>query len=58
MSKTYDEMTPAEKRAADRRTREAGENEVAGSRSYFESRGLKPVASKRDDKRGSRKMER
>jgi hypothetical protein len=58
MSKTYDEMTPAEKRAADRRTREAGENEVAGSRSAFEARGLKPIVSKRDDKRGSRKIER
>jgi len=58
MSKTYDQMTPAEKRAADRRTREAGENEVAGSRSAFEARGLKPVAGKRDDKRSSRKIER
>jgi hypothetical protein len=58
MSKTYDEMTPAEKRQADRRTREAGENEVAGSRSAFEARGLKPVAGKRDDKRSSRKIER
>lgn len=57
MSKTYDEMTPAEKRQADKRTREAGANEVAGSRSGYEARGFKPV-SKRDDKRRNRNMER
>ncbi len=58
MSKTYDEMTPAEKRQADKRTREAGANEVAGSRSGYEARGFKPVAGKRDDKRRNRGMER
>jgi hypothetical protein len=53
MSKTYDQMTPAEKRQADKRTREAGANEVAGSRSYYESKKL----MKREN-RSSRKMER
>ena len=56
MSKTYDEMTPAEKRQADKRTREAGANEVAGSRSYYEGRN-KNQPMKRDN-RSNRKMER
>lgn len=54
MSKTYDEMTPAEKRQADKRTREAGANEVAGSRSYYESK--KPMTQR--NKRSGRQMDR
>ena len=47
--KSYDMMTPAEKREADRMTRMGGENEA---------RGLRP-AQKKMDKRGSgKRMER
>lgn len=57
MSKTYDEMTPAEKRQADKRTREAGANEVAGSRSYYENRKQNQPMTQRN-KRSGRTMDR
>lgn len=57
MSKTYDEMTPAEKRQADKRTREAGANEVAASRSYYESRKQNQPMTQRN-KRSGRTMDR
>jgi len=57
MSKTYDEMTPAEKRQADKRTREAGANEVAGSRSYYEGRKQNQLLTQRN-KRSGRTMDR
>ena len=57
MSKTYDEMTPAEKRQADKHTREAGANEVAGSRSYYEGCKQKQPMTQRN-KRSGRTMDR
>jgi len=55
--KSYDMMTPEEKRDADRRTRMGGENEARGSENAMKGRGLKPMMPKRD-KRSARKMER
>ena len=55
--KSYDMMTPEEKRDADRRTREGGENEARGSEDAMKARGMRPMAPKRD-KRSARKMER
>ena len=57
IGKAYEDMTPAEKREADRRTRMGGENEARGSEDAMKGRGLKPMMPKRD-KRGSRKLER
>ncbi len=55
--KSYDMMTPEEKRQADRMTRQGGENEARGSEDAMKARGMRP-AQKKMDKRGSRKMER
>lgn len=56
--KSYDMMTPAEKREADRMTRMGGENEARGSEDAMKARGLRP-AQKKMDKRGSgKRMER
>ena len=55
--KSYDMMTPAEKREADRMTRMGGENEARGSEDAMKARGMRP-AQKKADKRGARKMER
>ena len=55
--KSYDMMTPEEKRDADRRTRMGGENETRGSEDAMKARGLRPM-QKKMDKRGARKMER
>lgn len=55
--KSYDMMTPEEKRQADRMTRMGGENEARGSEDAMKARGMRPM-QKKADKRGSRKMER
>jgi hypothetical protein len=55
--KSYDMMTPAEKKEADRMTRMGGENEARGSEDAMKARGFRP-AQKKADKRGARKMER
>ena len=52
--KSYDMMTPAEKKEADRMTRMGGENEARGSEDAMKARGLRP-AQKKMDKRGSGK---
>jgi len=57
VGKSYQEMTPAEKREADRMTRMGGENEARGSEDAMKARGLKPMMPKRD-KRGAKRMER
>lgn len=53
--KSYDMMTPEEKRDADRRTRMGGENEARGSEDAMKARGMRPV-QKKADKRNSRTM--
>lgn len=55
--KNYQEMTPAEKRAADRSAARNSANETTGSEDAMRSRGLKPIMPKRD-RRDNRKMER
>lgn len=55
--KNYQEMTPSEKRAADRSAARNSANETTGSEDAMRSRGLKPIAPKRD-RRDNRKMER
>lgn len=55
--KSYDMMTPEEKRQADRMTRMGGENEARGSEDAMKARGLRPM-QKKADKRSARKMER
>ena len=57
IGKAYEDMTPAEKRDADRRTREGGANEVEGSRSANQARGFRPMDAKKTP-RARRKMER
>ena len=57
IGKAYQDMTPAEKREADRMTRQGGENETRGSEDAMKARGLRPM-QKKMDKRGARKMER
>ena len=57
MVKGYEDMTPAEKRAADRATQRGGENEARGSEDAMKARGLKPMMPKRE-RRNQRKMER
>lgn len=59
IGKDYKDMTPAEKRAMDRATQRGGENEARGSEDAMKARGLKPIVTKRGEKRGSAKrMER
>ena len=50
--KSYDMMTPAEKREADRMTRMGGENEARGSADAMKARNLRPM-NKKIDKRSS-----
>lgn len=57
IGKSYQDMTPAEKREADRATRMGGENEARGSEDAMKARGLKPMDSKKIP-RNRRKMER
>ena len=57
MVKGYEDMTPAEKRAADRATQRGGENEARGSENAMRARGLKPMDAKKIP-RARRKMDR
>lgn len=57
IGKAYQDMSPAEKRDADRRTRMGGENEARGSEDAMKARGLKPMDAKKTP-RSRRKMER
>ena len=57
IGKAYQDMTPAEKRAADRATARGGANEARGSEDAMKARGLKPMDSKKIP-RNRRKMER
>ena len=57
IGKAYEDMTPAEKRSADRATQRGGENEARGSEDAMKARGLKPMMPKRE-RRNQRKMER
>lgn len=57
IGKAYQDMTPAEKREADRMTRMGGENEARGSEDAMKARGMRPM-QKKGEKRSARKMER
>lgn len=55
--KSYDMMTPDEKKAADRATQRGGENEARGSEDAMKARGLRPLDTKKTA-RSRRKMDR
>jgi hypothetical protein len=57
IGKAYQDMTPAEKREADRMTRMGGENEARGSEDAMKARNMRPMDSKKMP-RARRKMER
>ena len=58
MNKPYEDMSPAEKKDADRRTRMGGENEARGSADAMRSRGLRPMEKKMDKRGSGKRMER
>lgn len=57
IGKAYQDMTPAERKAADRATMRGGANEARGSEDAMKARGLKPMDAKKTP-RARRKMER
>lgn len=57
IGKSYDDMTPAEKRQADRATQRGGENEARGSEDAMKARNMRPMETKKIP-RARRKMER
>jgi hypothetical protein len=57
IGKAYQDMTPAEKREADRRTRMGGENEARGSEDAMKARNMRPMDAKKIP-RARRKMDR
>ena len=58
IGKAYQDMTPAEKREADRVTRMGGENEARGSEDAMKARGLRPMTKKMDKRNSGKRMER
>ena len=57
IGKDYKDLTPAERKAADRATERGGANEARGSEDAYKARNMKPMDAKKTP-RARRKMER